>query len=407
MSAPIPSLHTVEDALRRITETFAAELANPGITTPPWQPSEWRLARAVAAMHGVSPLLAGVLRWQKAPEDWTGFIADQKAHTAARVNRMRDLLSRLDAELRKEGIALVALKGAALHPLGLYRSDERPMSDIDVLARAQDVERTALLLGRLGFQRTMVTARHLVFEPQERHTPAELGEHRANDIKIELHERISEALPVDPVDITDLVFPRDPHAGINGYSSIAALMTHLLLHTAGAMTGRGARLLHLNDISLVAARMSASDWTEVLERPGAQRPTWWAFPPLQLTTRYFSCIPQRALDNAERGCPRRLASAYKSRTLSDVSYTYPWIDAFPGMEWARSPGTKLRYALHKIRPDPEQLAIRAALLRSEPRHAQSEWARLSQFRRILRWLTSSPERVETLAAVRAAFEQSR
>jgi hypothetical protein len=93
--------------------------------------------------------------------------------------------------------------------------------------------------------------------------------------------------------------------------------------------------------------------------------------------------------------------------LSEVSYTYPWIDAFPGMEWARSTGAKLRYVLHKIRPDPEQLAIREALLRSEPRHAQSEWARLSQFRRILRWLTSSPARVETLAAVRAAFEQPR
>ena len=108
---------------------------------------------------------------------------------------------------------------------------------------------------------------------------------------------------------------------------------------------------------------------------------------MQLAARYFSCIPVRVLDEAELCCPRALARAYKTRTLSDVSYTHPWIYAFPGMDWAGSAGAKLRYALHRIRPDPEEMATRAALLQSEPRNAQSEWARLSQFQRILRWLT--------------------
>jgi hypothetical protein len=407
MSAPfIPRLRSVEDALRRITETFASELVSPGTATPSWSPSEWLLARAVAAMHGVSPLLAGVLRWEWPPAEWAAFLASQKAHTADRFARMRRLLSRLDAESRQEGIALVALKGVALHAPGLYAPGERPMSDIDLLAREQDMERTGQLLARLGFQRTLVTARHHVFVPQQRHAPAQLGEHSANDIKFELHARISEPLPVDHVDVTDRVFPGHPHPGLNDYPSSAALMTHLLLHAAGLLTFRSVRLLHLNDISLVAARMAASDWTGVLGTSSdARERAWWAFPVLQLAARYFSCIPLRVLDEAERCCPRALVRAYKPRILSDVSYTNPWIYAFPGIDWADSAGAKLRYALQRIRPEREAMATRAALLQSEPRNAQSQWARLSQFQRILRGVTSRPGRVETLAAVRAAFEQ--
>ncbi len=357
-------------------------------------------------MHGVSPLLAGVLRWEQPPAEWADFLASQKAHTAARFTRIRQLLSDLDTEARREAIALVALKGAALHAPGLYQPGERPMSDIDLLAQERDVERTAAVLVRLGFRRTLVTARHQVFEPPQRQVPARLGEHSANDIKFELHGRISEPLPIDAVDITDCVFPRDPQPGLNRYPSSASLMKHLLLHAAGLMTFRSVRLLHLHDISLVAAHMQAGDWTEMLGASSkARQQTWWAYPVLQLAARYFSCIPVRVLDEAELCCPRALARAYKTRTLSDVSYTHPWIYAFPGMDWAGSAGKKLRYALHRIRPDPEEMATRAALLESEPRNAQSEWARLSQFQRILRWLTSRPERVETAAAVRAAFEQ--
>jgi hypothetical protein len=406
MRASIPSLRSVQESLRRITETLAAELANPGTASPSWSESEWLLARAVCAMHGVSPLLAGVLRWERPPGEWVAFLAGQKAHTAARFTRIRQLMSSLDAEARREGIGLVALKGAALHGPALYSPGERPMSDIDLLAQERDLERTARVLGRLGFRRTLVTARHQVFEPPQRHAPARLGEHTANDIKFELHGRIREPLPVDPVDITDSVFPREPHPGLNDYPSSAALMTHLLLHAAGLMTFRSVRLLHLHDISLVAAHMKAGDWSEVLGTSSdARSPAWWAYPVLQLAARYYSCIPLRVLDEAKRCCPRALAHAYKPRTLSDVSYTHPWIYAFPGMDWAGSPGAKLRYALRRIRPDPEEMATRAALLQSEPRNVQSSWARLSQFRRILRWLTSRPERVETASAVRAAFEQ--
>src|SRR6185437_14477675 len=115
MSAANLPLQPLQDSLRRITETLAAELVNPGTATPSWSDSEWVLARAVAVLHGVCPLLARTLCWERPPEGWTAFLAAQRAHTGARFARMRELMSELDAELRQEGIPLVPLKGAALH----------------------------------------------------------------------------------------------------------------------------------------------------------------------------------------------------------------------------------------------------------------------------------------------------
>jgi hypothetical protein len=404
---PLPPLRTIHSALREITETLASELASPGTTPPSWPDWEWLLARAVAAMHGVSPLLSSVLRWQGAPEHWTAFLDSQKTHTAARFSRIRQLLSDIEARTRESGIAVVALKGAELHALGLYTAGERPMSDVDLLVRRPDMGRTARVLEQLGFEQTLASERHLEFQPRQHHAPAELGEHSSNDIKIELHGLISEALPVDTVDITDSVFPRSPLPGLNSYPSRAALMAHLLLHAAGAMTVRSVRLLHLQDISRLAARMTDADWQELLGTRGARnsRP-WWAFPPLRLATRYFPNVPSHVLDASEEWCPRSLARAINRQELSELSYSDLWIEAFPGMRWAASYRGKMRYALSRLYPGKESLEMRAASLHLEPRTAQREWARLSQFQRILRGLTSNVPRVETISAVRAALEQS-
>ena len=133
--------------------------------------------------------------------------------------------------------------------------------------------------GTLGFRETYATWKHRVFEPQEMRPAAAFGEHAENAMKIELHTRIQEILPLRAVDVSEQMFAQPLRPGLNGYPSRAALMLHLLLHASGAMVFRALRLLNLHDIARLAALMSDQDWDEFLLRGNAHgKRMWWALP---------------------------------------------------------------------------------------------------------------------------------
>ena len=402
--APPPT--ALQGTLRKITESLARELACSAQRAPDWSEFEWLIAKAVAAMHGVSPLLSKTLRWQ-GPPGWMAFLEGQRTHTATRHIRIAELLQRIDEHARAAGIAAVALKGAALHALGLYSVGERPMADIDLLVRPADSERMARLIESVGYSETSASFKERVFTPIVERAAGSLGEHSDNDIKIELHERICERLPWRIRDVTDCVFPALARPGVNPYPSTASLMIHLLLHAAGAMAFQALRLLHLHDLAQLSSRMTDADWDEVLAHGGRGGRLWWAFPPLHLAARYFSsCIPTRVLAVLADDCPFVLDMVSRRRTLYEVSFSYPFVDAFPGIEWAQSIREVLEYAVSRVRPGAEHIALREHVAKSEAWASQGEWPRLSQGRRIVRWVTSRPSRPVTVHAVNAALGQT-
>jgi hypothetical protein len=414
MSSARSDLNTVQAALRKTTEALAIELAHPGTVEPYWMEFEWRIARAVAVIHGVSPLLSRRLRWQ-GPRGWREFLDEQHNHARIRYLRMRELLELIDAEARDAGIPLVPLKGAALHSLGIYGAGDRPMADLDLLTEEHDATAAGGLLEKLGFRQKFAIARHRVFEPVRSEATASFGENSANPIKIELHSRIGESLPLRTVDISHRIFPRSPHAGLNTYPSKAALMTHLVLHAAGSMAFRAVRLVHLHDIAKLSERMTDADWDELLSHDKVvESPAWWAFPPLALTARYYACIPENVLAAAAERCQWVLRAASRRRGLSDVSLSRMWIPALPGIEWSRSLQEALTYTARRILPDATQRSLRPVLAVAQPEAQQtnpvisdSSWTDLSQGRRMLRWLLSRPPRPETLGPVRGALAQCR
>jgi len=402
----VPPLKAVQAALRKTTEQIAAELAYPTRSQPAWSDFEWRAARAVAAMHGVSPLLATTLRWQ-GPQEWQSFLAQQQAHTQQRHRRIEELLQLFDCRAKAAGIAAMALKGAALHSVGIYRPGERPMADVDILVTEQNVEPASRMLEELGFREAHSVWRHRSFAPAETRTSSNLGEHADNCIKIELHERISEALPLRKVDITDLVFATRPSPGLNPYPSTAALMIHLLLHAAGSMVSRSLRLLQLQDIALLAKRMTDADWAEIVRPRASGEFLWWAFPPLLLASRYYiESIPLSILNALASNCPILLRRITRRRSLSEVSLSFLWIEAFPGIEWARTAGEMAEYIGKRIKPDTEMMSVRKSLAATETRLAENPWTHLHQGTRILRWIASRPPRPATMCAVRAVFDTS-
>ena len=400
------SARALQASLRTTTERLAAELVAPHSVQPDWSPAEWRIASAVATMHGIAPLLASRLRWG-GPERWGQYLREQCVLASRRHERIRELLDLMDVQLRAADVAAVALKGVALYEAGLYGPGERPMADVDVLVHEADLERASKVLQTLGFEESLRLWKNRLFTPGdggERWRPQQQGDH---PIKVELHERICEMLPLKIVDITASVYPAKPAAGLGSYSGHSALMAHLLLHAAGSIVDRAVRLVQLHDIALLAGCMTEPDWERALASdPGHAQVCWWAYPPLQLTARYYpERIPAVALDRARAHCPWVLRRICERQRLSDVSLSFPWIQAFPALAWTRSWRETLEYAVSRVVREPEQTSMRELASRIEPdlSAAERRWLGSSQAVRILRWLLSRPARPLTMRAVRSAL----
>jgi hypothetical protein len=390
----------------KVTETLARELASPSRMRPDWSDFEWKVARAVAAMHGISPLLSRSLRWE-GPGAWTAFLDEQRSHTRSRHGRIQELLSSVDQKARDSGLAATALKGAALHRLGLYQAGDRPMADVDLLVRPADLDRTAALLMSLGFRQSAQTWKERLFTPLDV-SSAEFGEHAANSLKIELHDRICEKLPFYLTDISEFVFPLRPTAGLNGYPSNASLMRHLLLHAAGAMVFQALRILQLHDIALLAGRMSDADWNEITASSLPRARMWWAYPPLEMTSRYYeNAVPSHVLAAFKDDCRFVLRTLGAKKSLIDVSYSYLWVKAFPGIEWSQSISELLGFAANRVRPNAKHMDQRKQDAAIQNWAKQAEWSSMSQGRRMLRWLTSRQTRPATMHAIAAAFAHTK
>jgi Uncharacterised nucleotidyltransferase len=383
----------------------------PGSTAPDWSEFEWTIAKAAAVLHGVTPLIASLRQWH-APAHWQQFAQDQYRHTAARQRRTAALLVAIDQRARDAGIACVALKGAALHALGFYAAGQRPMADIDLLVREHDATGMTTLLQTLGFGQTSVTWKHRILMPladRGASSGARMGRYGEDEdtpLKIELHTRVAERLPVTEVDITALIFPHTAIPGINPYPSSFALLLHLLLHAAGNILGRNLRLIQLHDIALLAAQMTDAQWQQLTSMRVSNRRAWWAVPPLQLVQRYFEdCVPPQVLSQLRPSCPRVLNWIVRHQLLADVSYARLRGEAVPGLAWGGSLTETLRCIWARLMPSAELRAV-FEVTRTEAWAASTNWSRMTRGRRALHFLIRQPPRLPAMYIVRAALAAS-
>jgi hypothetical protein len=403
----LPPLAAISNALRKTTESLAHEVACPTAKTPQWTDFEWRIGRAAAAMQGISSLLYSGLCWD-GPESWLRFLREQQTQSVRRHEQIACLVDAIDSQARREGVALVALKGAALLAKGIYSAGARPMGDIDLLIRSEDANATARLLESCGYEIAFASKRHQVFKPKGRKVPMAciLGEHVDNPINIEVHTRIAEQLPVAAVDITQFIYPADVCAGLNPYASTVSLMMHLLLHAAGNMRARALRFIQLHDIALLAARFKQDDWEQLLATRQGGSSLWWAFAPLAVTARYYpATIPPAILARLSVECPWVLRKLATRRQLTDISWSNIRIAAFPGIEWSRSSREAFEFMASRVWPSRkmrQELRVGAAEI---PGVASVPWYGISHGARVLRWIFSRPPRVQTILPVRAALAQ--
>jgi len=287
------------------------------------------------------------------------------------------------------------LKGCALHSMGVYQPGERPMADIDLLVRASDGAAMSSHLQRAGFVLQGSSWKHLEFA---RGDPS-------GTVKIDLHTRLAERLASRVIELpgTDIV---GSVGGLRSYSSPAAMMRHLLLHSAGNMSTRWMRAIHLFDIAQLAARFDSTDWQELRSRDWPDR--WVLYPPLLLVSRYFpgAVQPETAEDLAAT-CHPILARWARRMTLSDVSASNPVTMALPELAWCTSIGTLLRYVKSRLFPDRSELDTLRDVARTSEYGRVQRWFTMSQPERVATWLFRRPVRPGTLHAVRWGLHWTR
>jgi hypothetical protein len=401
----MPPFTVIQAALRRTTEHLAHELQAPGTVAPEWNELEWSVARAASTMQGITVLLANRLRW-RGPDPWQQFLLSQRALAMQRDARIEALLARIDASMQAGGVACIGLKGAALRKLGLYRSGERPMGDVDLLAWPQDVERIARIMRGLDYALDFEVRRHVVYAPCAGVPTVNLGEHPDNALKIEVHATVGEALPVEQVGISAGWLDGRTPPGIAPYPAVVELMRHLLLHAAGNMRAHALRQIQLHDIALLAAQLTVADWRRLLNTPETLGGAWWMLPPLALTEQYYpsTFAPSLLAEFAAR-CPPLLRHRAIRTTLTQVSWSNLRIAAFPGIHWSRSPREALRFARTRIFPSRVALAELRIGAAAQPALEQVGWYGISHFRRILRWTLARAPRAQTVMSLQAALAQ--
>lgn len=396
----MPAPAVIRATLRATTQRLAEELTQPTATAPDWQSFEWRAAMAVAVMQGIGGLLATRLAWA-GPADWQAFLAEQAEQGRRREQRIRALLQALDDEARAARLPLLGLKGAAMLRHGLAPAGTRPMSDIDLLVPPGAVDHADRVIRALGYAPGVRKARHIAYEPL--HAPADraFGEHEDNPIPIELHTAVTEPLPRRAVDITADLAPHEAPAGVHGYRSKAALMRHLLLHTAGNLCTRNVRLIQLHDLSRLAPQLDSAAWAQALAPTADGRAAWWAVPTLALAARLFPGTLPAAPVEALRACPPWLRHASAGWTLADVSLSrldIPWL---PGVAWSQGPADALGLAWQRLFP-PEQ-AVTAQMLQRQHSLAGSAWTRRAPWRKALSFLCGAPPRAQTMYSLHRAL----
>ena len=100
-------------------------------------------------------------------------------------------LSKVLRALQDNNIPVVVLKGAALAELVYQNIALRPMCDVDLLVRCEDIHRIDELLSQLGFRDTTLSV-------SKRHTQWIRAVYTSGVINIDLHSRIPEIPGLDP-----------------------------------------------------------------------------------------------------------------------------------------------------------------------------------------------------------------
>ena len=222
--------------------------------------------RVAAAMDELSPQIAtGILR------RLVGQLAFEEAHAR--------LLAELVGAFAAAGIPHVLIKGSGLAYSVYDDPSHRARGDTDLLVLPRDVDAARRLLARAGFEEVLSSAMGPLWTQASFERADILATH-----SIDLHwalsnsPMIARSFPPDELMRRSVALPRLALAarGTDLVDALLVAAVHRAQHLAAPYSTHGVsetmadRLIWLNDIDLIAARLSPAEWEEVLGRAEAK-----------------------------------------------------------------------------------------------------------------------------------------
>jgi hypothetical protein len=196
---------------------------------------EWTPTIGLARWHGVAPRLARALAVNgldaAVPREVDEELQAGYFATMARNLSLRRELGRVVAELNHHAIDVMALKGAALVPAVHRDPGVRPMDDLDLLVRRDDLDRAEKVLTAAGYQPAEKAPPVALDDEDHHHRPPLV---RADgEVTIELHHKLGSSGSPPDFDVTGIwarAVPFDVGDATCLRPSDEDLLVHLCLH---------------------------------------------------------------------------------------------------------------------------------------------------------------------------------
>lgn len=184
-----------------------------------------------------------------------GLVLRHTAAAAVRIAVLKDLL----ANTQSAGIPLILLKGAATATLAYSDPALRPMRDLDILSRPQDVPGLYGILEQMGFV-TPPSLSPLVIS--DKHLPHTELQREGLTVTLEVHTRLFDSLwrPQQPA-VSEL-FQRARPFEIEGQPALSLSLEDLLWHTYQHLVIEEIRLIGIADLISISQRyVDEINWT--------------------------------------------------------------------------------------------------------------------------------------------------
>lgn len=233
---------------------------------------------------------------------------------------MMHALERIAGAMNASNVPLLVLKGGALNLTVHDRPDERPMGDLDVMVRPEDLRAAIAALEGLGAVRGQPLVRQDFFPRFYHETEFKLGD--VCPVRIDLHVRPFRPLRYAQRVPDDALWARACPVRIGGATVLIPSAEDMLVHLAAhsAFHGNARRMWRADIHRWVDARRSDIDWDRFCETVEAWGLTWPVLDGIRhAQTDVGPVCPPAVLDRLSRrrvGWRDRLALAQAPRDAS-------------------------------------------------------------------------------------------